>query len=213
MSDDVRATVDAFDHLRAVAEEARGFGYVRQPDGTERYGHVPHVAPEAWFHVLFAPLTENEVGLLEVDLDTELPPQFRRWLQLSNGLNMFSRRLVLYGLRADYSRNPDVWLPFHIKNAQVEERPPDAERSFVFIGSSDWWTPELAWRGSSLYVDALDGSLHLSRRHDTRPVESWPSFAEGIVDLCDRLAACFDDEGRLAVANLSEIGREQFGDH
>jgi hypothetical protein len=46
--------------LKIIAH-AKSFGFKEQADGTKLFGHTPHVAPLAWFHHMFSPITEKEI--------------------------------------------------------------------------------------------------------------------------------------------------------
>src|SRR5439155_26118148 len=121
------------------------------------FGHVPHVGPQAWLHYFFPPLTREGIVQLERETMRPLAPDMAEWLALSNGLFMFSAGLVLFGLRTDYSRDPDFVQPYPLDTIERRERPRDSDDSFCFVGASDDARLETYWTGSNLYIDTRDG--------------------------------------------------------
>jgi hypothetical protein len=45
--------MSAFDEVREVVNRSKGLGTRTLPDGTELIGHVPHIAREAYLHLMF----------------------------------------------------------------------------------------------------------------------------------------------------------------
>jgi hypothetical protein len=108
------------------------------PDGTRRIGHIPHCAPEAYLHRLFAPLDEPSIEELQNQLDWDFPESFRRFLSLHNGVGVFSMFINVYGMRTSWTRTDPVVAaqqPFSILNPNVDRRPAEAPDDLLFIGS------------------------------------------------------------------------------
>jgi hypothetical protein len=113
------------------------------------FGHVPHVAPEAWFHFMFAPISDHEICQLENDIEIKFLDVFKDFLALANGLSIFSGSLSVYGFRNSWQRDgDDAWQPFSIITSNTAERPADSKRSFLFVGgypSGNGFARQLAW--------------------------------------------------------------------
>src|SRR5258706_14700655 len=90
-----------------ILRDSRVPGRRTLPNGTELIGRVPHVAPQAWFHTIYGPLSEEGIAEIERILEKPLPTILKRFFTLANGLNVYSDELAIYGLRSDYSRTGD----------------------------------------------------------------------------------------------------------
>ena len=56
------------------------YGIAQQPDGTLLLGHVPYVEGiRAWFHVLFAPLQDDKLKLLERRMGMPIPEVYQKF--------------------------------------------------------------------------------------------------------------------------------------
>ena len=178
-----------YEAVREIALRAAAAGHEVLPDGTELVGRVPHVAPQAWLHILFPPLGERELGMLEERLRRAVPADYARWLGFSNGLYLFSGSLSLDGLRTDYSREVGVWQPFALETPNVDERPADAGDEVFFVGG-------YGEDGSLLYLDERSGTAHRCSRDSVEPLNSWADFRTMLLDEAERLARLFDERGR-----------------
>jgi len=54
---------DALRKVNEVLHSAREFGYEKKPNGAELFGHVPHVAPQAWLHTMQCTVDSDLVWL------------------------------------------------------------------------------------------------------------------------------------------------------
>lgn len=181
------------DHLTTFAKivaDATPLGVRSLADGTQLIGRVPHVGSDAWLHALFAGLSDSEIQEVERRAGRSLPSEYRQFLRRNNGISIFSGALYIAGLRNGYSRQGDaVWQPFAIEEANVLERPRDANPDLVFIGGykSD---------GSRLYMATDSPEVFRCQRDSSRPQNSWPSLVTMLNEETARLAAHFDEQGR-----------------
>ena len=65
--------------------------------GTRLIGHAPHIAPEAYVHVVYSPLGEAHLQELRVRLGRPLPPEYEDFLKNANGLMMFLGQIRVFG--------------------------------------------------------------------------------------------------------------------
>lgn len=160
--------------------------------GARLIGHVPHVAPLAYFHEIYPGLTEKEFAELEARVGRRIPESYGSFLRLSNGANLFSDALSLDGLRNSYARTPDASrLPYALETANTHERPQGAPEDAVFIGSYNF-------DGSRLWLRPGDPSIHRCGQYEWAPtLNTWPSFATMLKNEVERLRALFDDKGVL----------------
>jgi SMI1 / KNR4 family (SUKH-1) len=113
-------------------------GEKRFPDGTRWIGHTPYRFPEAYLHQLYSPLDETNVIELEDQLERNLPQNFRRFLKIHNGANLFDCLVTVDGMRRSWNRTDfDVAAqqPFSILTKNIDERPKSAPPQMLFIGS------------------------------------------------------------------------------
>ena len=172
-----------------VVQQAAAFGTAISENGAFLYGHVPHVAPEAWFHVVFPPLHDDDLASLEQRLRRSIPPEYGQLLKVTNGLQLFSHNLSLYDLRTDYSRKPGIWQPFDLGDPNLHERPKAAEASWFVFG---FYYED----GSNAYVDPIDGRVYRGSRDMRQPrLNRWASLDAFLIAEVRRLQTHFDDRG------------------
>jgi hypothetical protein len=170
--------------------QAAAFGTATSENGAHMYGHVPHVAPEAWFHTLFPVLDEPALAELESALRRPIPVPYRELLRVSNGLHLFSGSLSLYGRRRDYSRKVSIRLPFDLGDPNVHERPRATDPSWFIFG---FYNED----GSKAYMDPNDGCVYRASRDMTDArLNEWASLDVFLREEVKRLAGLFDDRGR-----------------
>lgn len=171
----------------AVTDRAKAFGHRVLSNGTELVGHLPHVAPEAWLHQLFAPLTATELAVWEQALGGALPPALRTFYRHHNGLNLFSRALALHGRRRSYERSGDAaWQPFDVDDQNRYRRGGPVRGRLYLAGNAD-----TLWLSLDLHTHAVQRT-----RADGAQVQQWPSFEDMLVAEAHRLAEGFDETGR-----------------
>jgi hypothetical protein len=149
-----------------ILKEAEKFGSKKQNDGTVLIGRTPHVAPEAWYHLVFAPLKERDLEGLEKKLKRAIPKSYRKFLGTHNGLILFSGSLSLDGYKKSYDRTSNHLTPFDLLTVNVYERPEDALDSHFFIGGYDW-------DGSLLYVEEKSKEIFRCTRDSVQPLNDW----------------------------------------
>ena len=122
-------------HIQALIEEQKALGAVEEERGS-RYGHIPQIAPEAYNIYTFAPLTDEQLALVEQNIGREIPCQYRTFLtNVSNGLFIFHRGLFLYGHQGSINRKLGIQGPFDLSDPNVYERPKNADKSCFFFAS------------------------------------------------------------------------------
>ncbi|MDP4204239.1 MAG: SMI1/KNR4 family protein [Bacteroidota bacterium] len=158
--------------------------------GETLIGKAPHIAPAAWLNSIYLPLRENDVKLLEDELGTNIPIDYRNFLtKFSNGLDILVGTFSLDGLRRNYIRSVDESRqPFSIITKNIEERPYNAKDSYFFIGG-------YKWDGSCIYIDKETNIVHYCDRDDATSLFQWNSFEEMLISELHRTYLLFDDKG------------------
>jgi hypothetical protein len=188
---------DYLQEVYRITDVARAFGYRALPNGTELVGHVPHIAPQAWFHQRFAPLSELDIMALEAQLGMQLPPVLRTFYAHYNGLGLFAYELSVHGRRHTYERTGDaVWQPFDLADlngyGRFRRRPPQQLLLSRYRRDGAW-----------LYLDTTTGNVYRENALSSQVEHEWPSFEVMLVAEVQRLVLLFDEQGRRYESYLS----------
>ncbi|HXJ61224.1 MAG TPA: SMI1/KNR4 family protein [Verrucomicrobiae bacterium] len=177
--------------ILGIIQRDRGLGFRELPNGTQLIGRVPHVAPNAWLHELFPPISDTRIDGVQSEIGMLIPEAFRDFLSLGNGIRLFSGSVSIYGVRENYERGEDaVWQPFDLVAPNTVERLRDAKNSYLFVGGY----PE--GRGSYLYISNDDQKVYRCSRQSCEPLNRWESFPQMLLTEARRLATLFDRNGR-----------------
>ena len=71
------------------------------PSGTRCVGHVTQVAPKAWLHRFYAPLTVTDLVQFTDRTSMPIPIDWQEMLLAFNGINLFVARIILGGVIPD----------------------------------------------------------------------------------------------------------------
>ena len=185
-------------YIQALIEEQKALGAVEEERGS-RYGHIPQIAPEAYNIYTFAPLTDEQLALLERVLNREVPKQYKIFLTLfSNGMHIFNRCLNLYGLQGVLDRRGDFQGPFDLSIPNVYERPSNADSNCFFLGS-------YSYDGSLLYIKDDVSTVYYCARRDATPLKEWNSFSEMLIEEIQRLKFLHGADGILKSTRRSTL--------
>lgn len=185
-------------YIQALIEEQKALGAV-EGEMVSRYGHIPRIAPEAYNIYTFAPLTEEQLALVEQSIGREIPYQYRTFLtHVSNGLYIFHRGLFLYGLQGSINRKLGIQGPFDLSDPNVYERPKNADKSCFFFAS-------YSKDGSRLYMKADSDKVYYCARRDATPLKEWNSFSEMLIEEIQRLRSLHGADGMLKSTRRSTL--------
>ncbi|GEN71600.1 SMI1/KNR4 family protein [Chryseobacterium lathyri] len=187
--------------IKGLIYKFENLGIANSSDGALLIGHVPFKGPQAWLNIIFPKLNNEEVALLEEDLRTTIPKEYKDFLMnFSNGCNILSSNLSLYGLRRQLTRDPKAnsRQPFSILTPNKYERPENAKDSYFFIGGYQW-------DGSLLYIDKDTNIVHCGSPDDATSKVQWASFEKMLLSELKRLYTFFDEEGREIDEDVSTL--------
>ena len=191
--------MDAFNAVWDIIEHAKSFGFRQLESGARLYGHVPHVAPEAWLHQVYAPLSEQGVISVEEKLSLTIPKDLRQFFHLANGIGLFSVAVSIYGKRTSYVRTGDhAWQPFCIVSANTVERPSHAKPSQIVVGG-------YREDGSLLFLDLEDGSVFRTKSRSKKVLNRCQDFCTMLTDESCRLSGLFDADGHKLSKGLTTL--------
>lgn len=113
--------MNSFDQILEVVGRAESLGWRTLSNGVRLVGHIPHFAPEAYLHVLFPPLEDGQISLIEQQVGRKFHADLKAFYGRSNGLTLFAYSLDFVGLRTSYVRTGDeAWQPFSIVRPTLE---------------------------------------------------------------------------------------------
>lgn len=147
---------------------------VRLPDGTRLISPSPEIAPNAWRHILFHPISYEEIKAMESSLGHSLPEQIKRFLTHYNGASFFNRQICVWGKRRSWERNIEQsWQPFDlVDHNRTNERPIGSPDSVIFFGSAnrgdDWVFADMSNPGTD--------QIGQTTRELFAPIRNWPDF-------------------------------------
>lgn len=184
-------TTSYFDRTLAALRRWDHLGFESLSNGTILIGRVPHVAPQAWLHEVYAPATPEQLGRL-ASVSVPVHAEFRSFLSRANGMHLFSGHLCIYGIRSSYARSGDArWQPFDIVDPNTVERMRGAPRDAVFVGVD-------VRRERAYAILATTGEVIMCSLHDPEVLQRWESFGEMLVSEVERLAPLCDEAGRVS---------------
>ncbi|MCL2591022.1 MAG: SMI1/KNR4 family protein [Betaproteobacteria bacterium] len=174
-----------FKMISPVYEQMSRFSALGEENwrGAKRYGKAPHVAPAAFLHTLYPPLTDDQVLLLGETIGKKIPGHLTIFYKECNGFHYFSDTLSIDGLRIN-----GVAQPYGIEIPNVNERLRDANDDMIFIGG-------YSWDGSLIYTKEKDEKIYFCSPESSKPLKSWESIEDFIADEANRIAALFDARG------------------
>jgi hypothetical protein len=154
--------------------------------------HVPHVAPEAWFHELYKGLDEETIYDYEKQFPVKFPRVYREFLRMYNGINIFSDSLRIWGLRRSYERTGEgIYQPYELLLLN-SERPKGCPASWLFFGS-------YRWDGSRMTFDTAAGienrRVFRVAQYSTKVLNEWDSFEKWLSSEVERLSKMYDENG------------------
>lgn len=179
-----------FAQLRELILEAKGLGYEITPNGAELFGFVldEEFGIKRWWHYLFPALTITQQDELQESCKTQIPSSLREFLSHSNGVNLFSDALCIYGLRLGNDRTSKEAYPYAMDIPNTFERPEDAKPNHLFIGGFNW-------DGTLLYMDTETGKVYRCQKRTVKPINEWPDFWTMLLSEAKRIKSLFAPSG------------------
>jgi hypothetical protein len=174
-----------------ILKRASVLGERKTRSGATLLGAAPHIGSDAWLHTVFPPLDENDVDLLESEIGIKIPDAFLEFLELTNGLKVFSDSLAILGRRESFDRTSDDREPYSIVSINLYERMSNLPPNALLIGCYSFGS------GFSLYLQAQSQNVFRCKRSDARPLKQWTSFGEMLLAEVRRLDGLFDSRGKL----------------
>ena len=166
-------------------------------NGTLLIGQLKHRQPldPLYLHTFFGPLSSQEIARLEVRIERKLPEPLRDLYRHCNGGDLFCCSFGWNGLRDDYSRDPEKWLPIGLEHGNTIDRPlegpPGQER---YADNSDQVRFGIYVGAAAEVMMRLDGDpkVYAVPRYKLGPVlYEWPDLEAFFASEVDRMIALY----------------------
>jgi hypothetical protein len=158
--------------------------------------HVPLVAPEAYLHIIYKPVSKDIV--LNSARRMKIPKIFIDFLSKQNGARLFSGSLLIFGvIRSGSLVRRDSPPPLNIEFENSDNNGFDSDR-YLAVGG-------YGYDGSTICIDRSDGCVGLFHRDEKHPTIAWHDFDEWIKTEIMRLSEIFDTTGRILVNKSATV--------
>lgn len=159
------------DRILSLLLEWGHLGEATNEMGTRLIGHTPHIAPKAYMHVVYAPLSGTDEQEFCERLGRPVPPQQMGFLRQANGLVAFSNTIRVFGYvplarRASthiYNYPPGILVP------NVSARIRGLSQLAVVVG---WYQAD----GSYVSIEEDGTAVRFDARGTGQKIEDWPDF-------------------------------------
>ena len=150
--------------------------------GTRLIGHCPDVAPQAYYHIVYAGAGSELIKQCEARLGVSLPDQFGTFLSYSNGLILFDGKLRVFGYvpaklteKFDIHNFPPNLIPTNTYKPLVKRA-----NNCLIIG---FYNED----GSYVYLDETGAVIRMAYPTAAREIRRWASFDDWIMSEAVRL--------------------------
>jgi hypothetical protein len=171
-------------------ERWKPLGFERLGDGTLIVGRVPHVAPLAWFHEVYASLSKEAIEQKSASFPRLGWFPYPEFLLELNGCHLFSGALWMLGIRTSYRREPTIHLPWDIHNTNLSHVKIGFDRDALLVGGGRFCDREV------LYFQDRSGTIQAIDEQSEKWLFRWNSVDELLRTEVERLLPQFDLDGR-----------------
>ena len=174
-------------------------GEVTNDMGTRLIGHVPHIAPKAYLHVVYAPSDSEEFAELDERLGRPVPAQLKRFFEFTNGMMIFSGSIRVMGF-VPHKRKAEV----HVYNYPSDIETPNSGARIKGLRDDAVVVGFYKHGGSYAVIDS-DGSVaRFDPKGIGKLIQEWPDFDTWLFSEIERLSEYFDENGKMT-ADPKEI--------
>lgn len=163
-------------------------GYKTLNNGARLICRVPHIANQAWFHIVYAPKKPLSIQELERKLGFSFPEDLKVFYTNANGCNIFSDSLSIWGIRDSYSRNvEESFQPYDLYYSN-KDREVELPNEYFIFGSYNW-------DGSLMIYDRKKNEVFRCDRDNLTPLQEWSNIWIWLESEVDRLSLLFNENG------------------
>jgi hypothetical protein len=165
-------------------------------DGTIQVGHAKAIGTDAWMHTLFAPLSQEDLQDLEIQLECNFDESLRSFYSVHNGLKLFGSYFSIYGIPSSFSRTGDyLFQPFDFITHNLD-RPDNYPISTYVVGSV--LTEDVVF---NLLVDVSQGEnsgkIYLFNRQEEQYICEWINIFDAVNEISETLVNLMQSDGTI----------------
>ena len=160
---------------------------------SDLYYHVPSIAPYAYLHTIYAPVTVDALATFAAGL--EIPDEWISFLKIQNGAEMFSNALSLYGVN-----DPHQLIDRSANYSQAAFSLLKVNGHSVLAGFPDYLQiGNYGYNAARLLLSRRDGLIRVVSRSGSETLASWPKLETYFSDELGRLSSLYSSSGILLV--------------
>jgi hypothetical protein len=180
---------DTINWIKAdILERYGNLGHEVNPEW-ELVGKAHHIAPMAWLHKFYKPLSDDDIQKLEFQMRKRVPNALKDFLRVTNGIKFFNTTFSISGYVYLFKREIGFWQPFSLQDEQTVNRRNNRDNYFFFGG----WD----YDGSSAYFDVETGKVYRCEERDITPLNEWNSLEDLLLSEYKRLVSQHDEKGKF----------------
>ena len=160
--------------------------------GNRLIGHVPHIAPKAYLHTIFAPTDSEEYNDFEHRLGRPVPSLLKRFLSLANGMGLFVDSIRIMGFvpyQKKFESHPYNY-PSNILIPNSTARIKGLLEESVVVG---WYK----WDGSYASIEPGGQVVRFDARGHGGILQTWSDFDSWIMSEIVYYSQFFDKQGKM----------------
>ena len=173
------------------------FGYQQVRDGTERVSHLKWLGDLAWAFKIYSPIKDFELNELISELS--IPDEYRSFLSMNNGLELFYSCISLAGyqkLGSPFREMNDQ--PVDLRLYNISQRSPLLSEGYFCIGV-------YRFDVSEIYICLNTGEIVVANRRKApmHILSRWTNFRFFLITEFYRLQKLADERGYIKEMSLT----------
>jgi hypothetical protein len=165
---------NAFDkQVMRLVQRSSNSGDMTNETGTRLIGHLPHLAPKAYLHIVYSALDETELVDLAVRLGKAVPSQFGQFLTNANGLSVFLDRIRVFGY---VPLPPKRRASTHVHNYSTDVVLPNVSARVRGLRPNAIAVAGYRLDGSYVSIEQDGTAIRFDPKSHGDAIETWPDF-------------------------------------
>ncbi len=189
---------ETFAELHRIADRFIGCGELTEHGGRV-VCHRPKLARFSYLHFFYPPADDAKADEVASLTGRQPRPEFRAFLRVHNGLNLFNGSIKIFGVRSNNDRtfSSAMSQPYDIGLMHLNPRVPVSADDMLIgiLGESD------------RIVLTSDGEIYRYQVDSTNVVEKWTSLSNLLVGEAKRFDQYYDENGYLKPEICVENGK------
>lgn len=154
-----------------LLEKSSHLGELKNEMGTRLIGHCPHIAPKAYLHVIYAPLSQAELEEFHSRTGRAVDYQLNNFLHYANGIMIYSGALRVLGyVPLQRKSDTDIYnYPSNIIIPNVSARIKGLSKGAVIVGF-------YKIDGSYASIEEDGSVVRFNTKGDGSLIQQWSGF-------------------------------------